>query len=119
MDDFEKEQHNLAQLTTANERLYLYIPVQFGHLSKHKYRVNVVDEIKLKDGDKTTHHKRLKVYKRDGKFRELHWQHRKLKKDYKGTYWEYMLAHFDKEAWHELEQKKEAQVLEIIEGKRR
>ena len=117
MNDFEKEQRNLGQLTTSSKTVYIYIPIQYGHMSRHPYRAKVVGEVVLEGADgKKTLYKRLKVYKRDGTFKELLWRHRRLHKDYKGTYWEFVLDTFDEEEWAELELKEKEQMVQRIKG---
>ena len=86
-------------------------------MSRHPYRAKVIEEVVVGDTDgKDTHYKRLKVYKRDGTFKELLWRHRRLHRDYKGTYWEYVLDKFDEEEWSELELKEKEQMVQKIKG---
>ena len=117
MDDFQKEQRNLTQLTTASKTIFIYIPIQYGHMSKHPYRAKVVDEIVLKDDGREIRYKRLKVYKRDGTYKELLWCHRRLHRDYKGTYCEFVLDKFNEEEWHGLEHIEKEQMIKLIKGK--
>ena len=103
MNHNTKMAHNLQLLTTATETPFIYIPVQFGHLSSHLYRVKVIDQFAVLDGSGIKTYKVLELLNSSKmETRYILWWHKEIHKGIRGRVYEYSFERYTKKGLDKL-----------------
>lgn len=102
-----KLSHNLQVLTLSNKKSktdYIYVPTQYGRLSKHLKRTTTEETITIPDGDSQITYKLLEVYE-NKRTRKLVWWHKKIHQDKRGRIFEYSFEKYTPKSWEQIREK--------------